>query len=133
MKKVFDNIAIFQSVVPAVITASANGSSVDTKGYNDGMVQIIAGAIDLTSANETYVFTVEESDDGSTGWVAVSGLTSSVTANNQLKELRLADLNLARKRYLRVVATLGGTTPSFAGAAVLVLGNPMQGPVANAA
>lgn len=133
MKKVFDNIATFLSVVPAVITASANGSAVDTKGYTDGMVQIIAGAIDLTSGNETYVFTVEESDDGSTGWTAVSGLTSSVTANNQLKELRLAELNLARKRYLRVVATLGGTTPSFAGTAVIIAGNPIQGPVLNAA
>lgn len=132
MKKVFDNVAIFQSLVPAVITASANGSAVDTKGYNDGMVQILAGTIDLSSANETYAFSVEHSDDGSTGWTAVSGLTNTVTANNQAKEIRLAELNVVTKRYLRVVATLAGTTPSFAGACAIVLGNPVQGPVANA-
>ena len=132
MKKVFDNVAILQSLVPAVITATTNGSAVDTKGYNDGMVQILAGAIDLTSANETYTFSVEHSDDGSTGWTAVSGLTNTITANNQAKEIRLAELNVVTKRYLRVVATLAGTTPSFAGAAAIVLGNPVQGPVANA-
>ena len=86
MKKVFDNIAIAQSILPDVITASANGSAVDTLGYNDGMVQILAGTIDLASANETYTFSVEHSDDGSTGWTAVSGLTNTVTANNQTKE-----------------------------------------------
>jgi len=132
MKRVFDNVEVKQSVVPAVITASANGSAVDTLGFTDGMVEIIAGAIDLVSTNETYVFTVEESDDGSTGWVAVSGASTAITANNQLKEIRLAELNLTRKRYLRVVATLGGTTPSFAGAGVIVLGNKQSGPVGNA-
>lgn len=132
MKRVFDNVEVKQSVVPAVITASANGSAVDTLGFNDGMAQIIAGTIDLSSANETYVFTVEESDDGSTGWVAVSGASAAITANNQLKEIRLAELNLARKRYLRVVATLGGTTPSFAGVGAIVLGNKVAGPVGNA-
>lgn len=132
MKKVFDNIAIAQSLVPAVITSSTNGSAVDTLGYNDGMVQILAGTIDLASADETYAFSVEHSDDGSTGWTAVSGLTNTVTANNQTKEIRLAELNIVTKRYLRVVATLAGTTPSFAGCACIVLGNPTKGPVGNA-
>ena len=131
MKKVFDNIAIAQSLVPAVITSTTNGSAVDTKGYTDGMVQILAGTIDVSSGNETYAFSVEQSDDGSTGWTAVSGLTNTVTANNQAKEIRLAELNVALKRYLRVVATLGGTTPSFAGACAIVLGNPLQAPVVN--
>ena len=129
--RVFDNIEVKQSLVPAVITSTTNGSAVDTLGYHDGMVEILAGTIDVSSGNETYAFSVEHSDDGSTGWTAVSGLTNTVTANNQTKEIRLAELNLTLKRYLRVVATLGGTTPSFAGAACVVLGNPTKGAVGN--
>lgn len=132
MKKVFDNVAIIPSIQPSTITSSTNGAAVDTQGYNDGMVQILAGDIDTSSGNETYAFSVEHSDDGSTGWAAVSGLTNTVIADNTQKEIRLAELNVAIKRYVRVVATLAGTTPSFLGTAVVVLGNPHQGPVDNA-
>jgi len=132
MKKVFDNIAIIPSIQPVTITASTNGAAVDTQGYNDGMVQILAGDIDTASGNETYAFSVEDSLDGSTGWAAVSGLTNTVIADNTQKEIRLAELNVVTKRYIRVVATLGGTTPSFLGCAVVVLGNKNNSPVGNA-
>jgi len=130
--KVFDNIAVVASLVPATRTADANGVAVDTQGYTDGMLQVIAGDIDLANADETYAVTVEESDDGSTGWVAVSGASTTVTADNQLKEIRLAELNLTRKRYLRAVLDVGGTTPSIPGTAVFVLGGKARGPVGNA-
>lgn len=132
MKHVFDDTLVRTSLPPAVITASANGSAVDTKGYDNGMVEVLAGVIDVSSGNETYVFTLEESDDGSTGWVAVSGISISITANSQEKEARITGLNVARKRYLRVVATLGGTTPSFAGVGAIVLGGAQSQPVGNA-
>lgn len=132
MQKVFDNVAIKQSLLPAVITSSTNGTGVDTLGFNDGMVQVLAGAIDLTTTDETYAFKVQDSDDNST-FADVSGLTTTVTAANQVKEIRLAELNLVLKRYVRVVATLAGTTPSFAGAACIVLGNKEGSPVGNAA
>lgn len=132
MRRVFDNIEVKASLPLATITATTNGSGVDTLGYTDGMVQIVAGAIDLASGNETYTFSVEESDDNST-FTAVSGLTTTVTANSQLKEIRLAELNLTRKRYIRVVGTLAGTTPSFAGVGLVVLGNKQNAPVGNAA
>lgn len=132
MRSVFDNILVQSSLVPATRTASANGTAVDTKGYSDGMLVVSAGDIDLASADETYVFTVEESDDGSTGWTAVSGISVAITADNQVKEARLADLNLTRKRYLRAVLTVGGTTPSIPGVASIVLGRGASGAVGNA-
>lgn len=132
MNSVFDNILVQASLVPATRTANANGTAVDTKGYSDGMLVVSAGDIDLASADETYVFTVEESDNGSTGWTAVSGISVAITADNQVKEARLADLNLARKRYLRAVLTVGGTTPSIPGEASIVLGRGASGAVGNA-
>jgi len=131
MKKVFDNVKPVVSLVPAVRTASANGTGVDTKGYRDGMAVINAGTIDLASGNETYTFSIEESDDNST-FTAVSGLTNTVTANDQVKEIRLSDLNVTRKRYLRVVLTTAGTTPSIAGSATILLGLGASNAVGNA-
>ena len=130
--KVFDNILVQASLVPATRTASANGTGVDTRGYHDGMVVISAGDIDLTTGDETYTFTVEESDDNST-FVAISGLSNTITADNQVKEIRLSDLNGGtRKRYLRVVLTAAGTTPSIPGAAFIVLGEGESNAVGNA-
>lgn len=131
--KVFDNVLVQASLVPATRTANANGTAVDTKGYHNGMLVVTAGDIDLANADETYVVSVEESDDGSTGWAAISGVTATITADNQVKEARLADLNGGtRKRYLRAVLTVGGTTPSIPGAALIVLGEPESGAVGNA-
>jgi len=132
MNSVFDNILCTASLVPATRTASANGTAVDTRGYSDGMIVVTAGDIDLANADETYTFTVEESEDGSTGWTAVSGISITITADNQTKEARLADLNLTRDRYLRAVLTAAGTTPSIPGTAFFVLGRGASGAVGNA-
>lgn len=128
MRSIYDAVNVLQSLVPATRTASANGTAVDTFGYNTAVAVINAGDIDLANADETYAFSIEESADGSTGWVAVSGATTTITADNQVKKIRLEDLGVTRKRYLRVVATLGGTTPSWPGSAVLVFGRAFRDP-----
>lgn len=131
MSKVFDNILVVASLVPATRTADANGTGVDTKGFNDAMMVVTVGDIDLANADETYVVNLEESDDNST-FTAVSGFTITITADNTTKELRIPDLNLTRKRYLRAVLDVGGTSPSIPGTAFFVLGEPFSGPVGNA-
>lgn len=130
---VFDNIKVTPSLaVAAARTADANGTAVDTKGYTNGMLVVDGTDIDLANADETYAVKVQESDDGSTGWTDVSGATTSITADGQVKEIRLAELNVTTKRYLRAVLDVGGTTPSFLGAAYFVLGGKASGPVDNA-
>lgn len=129
--KVFDNILVNASLVPATRTADANGTGIDTKGYNDAMMVVAVGDIDLASTDETYVVNLEESDDNST-FAAVSGYSITITADNQVKELRIPNLNTTRKRYLRAVLDVGGTTPSIPGTALIILGEPFAGPVGNA-
>jgi hypothetical protein len=129
--KVFDRILVIPSFVPIVKTADANGTGVDTRGYSDGMLSVIAGDIDLTTGDETYVINLEESDDNST-FTAVSGYSITITADNQAKELRIADLNVTRKRYLRAVLDVGGTTPSIPICASFILGEKHTLPVGNA-
>jgi len=128
MENVYDNVKSVVSLVPAVRTANANGTGVDTQGYSNGKVVISAGDIDLTTGDETYTFSVEDSADNSS-FAAVSGLTTTVTADNQTKNIRLSNLNLTLRRYIRVVLTVAGTTPSIPVSAVLELGQPVSGPV----
>lgn len=131
MSKVFDNILVVASLVPATRTADANGTGVDTKGFNDAMMVVTVGDLDLASTDETYVINLEESDDNST-FAAVSGFSITMTADNTTKELRIPNLNTTRKRYLRAVLDVGGTTPSIPGTALFVLGEPFSAPVGNA-
>jgi len=126
--KLFDNIKAVPSIVPAVYTADENGAAVDTRGYRDGMLVVNAGDIDLANADETYVVELEESDDNST-WTDVATISVTITADDEVGVARIAELNVARKRYLRAVLNVGGTTPSFPGGAVILLGEAASNPV----
>lgn len=127
MKSVYDNIKVLASLVPAVRTADANGSTVDALGYNSGQAVIVAGDIDLTTGDETYALKVQHSSDDST-WADVSGATTTVTADNQVKVIRLDGIGTSINRYLRVVLDVGGTTPSIPCSAVINLGRGFAGP-----
>lgn len=130
MKSVYDAVKFLASLVPAVRTADENGSAIDTKGFGSAVLTVSAGDIDTTSGNETYAFNVEESDDGSTGWAAISGASVAVTADNDVKLIRLEGLNTgSRKRYLRAVLDVGGTTPSIPCSAVFALSRAYNEPV----
>lgn len=125
--KLFDNVKAVASLVSATRTADANGTGVDTQGYRDAMLVVQAGDIDTVSTDETYVVELQESDDNST-FSNVATISVTITADNQTGVARIPELNVARKRYLRAVLNVGGTTPSIAGSAVFLLGEAYRGP-----
>lgn len=127
MSKVYDNIKVSVTLDPEERTASENGSTVDTQGYHDAMAVLEVGAVSGTSP--TLDVKLQESDDDST-WSDVSGYTfTQVTATDSSQVLRIENLNTTRSRYLRLVATIAGTSPSFDSCAVILLGEPESGPV----
>ena len=128
MKSVYDNIKVLASLVPATRTADANGSSVDALGYNSAQAVIVAGDIDLTDTDETYAFKVQHSSDNSS-WSDVTGATTTVTADNQVKVIRLDGIGTSISRYLRIVLDVGGTSPSIPCSGVFNLGRAFRGPV----
>ena len=127
MRSLYDAIKAVVSLVPATRTASANGTGVDTLGYNSALIVINAGDIDLTTGDETYAFKVQDSADNST-FADISGATTTVTADNQTKLIRVDGLGTSVDRYIRVVATLAGTTPSAPCDATVLLGNGYNKP-----
>ncbi|MEP2085068.1 MAG: hypothetical protein ABJP87_04410 [Bauldia litoralis] len=128
MRHLYDNTKVVASLVPATRTADANGTGIDTKGYENAMLVVSAGDIDLANADETYVVELEESDDNST-FTDATGFDVTITADNEVGVVRIPNLNTTRKRYLRAVLNVGGTTPSFPGNAVFLLGGGDSGPV----
>jgi hypothetical protein len=133
MRSVYDAIKSAVSLVPATRTADATGSVVDTAGYNSAKLVVAAGALDNADNNETYVVKVQEGNlaDGSDA-VDVPGLSITldrVADDNTVKNLRIEGLGTSRKRYLRAVLNVGGTTPSAAISAVFELGRAYSEPV----
>ncbi|GIW70326.1 MAG: hypothetical protein KatS3mg101_1073 [Patescibacteria group bacterium] len=127
MRSVYDAIKALVTLRPQAITANANGISVDTQGYNSAAVILEVGAVSGT--NPTLDVKLQESADGST-WADISGATfAQVTAANNSQILRVEGLGTSRKRYIRAVATVGGTSPSFNTACEVLLGRAYKEPV----
>lgn len=105
------NTSLFElSLVPATRTSSANGTGVDLLTAEGPFFALLSvGDIDLASADETYAFKIQESTDNST-FTDITGATfTAVTADNAKQ---IINVDNRSKRYVRAVATLGGTTPS---------------------
>jgi hypothetical protein len=137
MSKLFDNLSVQQSLDAEAYTgATTGGHLVDTQGYEDGMLVVVAGDITCTTG-DTYRVKVSECDttDGQfsdTGiYVDFTGASGSAAGGNaaEAKVARISQLNVARKRYLRVDLAMTATTTAWEGSGIIVLGNKVSGPV----
>lgn len=93
---------------PQALTASANGASGDMI-IGDGPCFAIQQVGTVSGTSPTLAGKIQESSDGST-WSDISGATfTTVTASTNNQAITFE----RTKRYLRYVATIGGTSPSF--------------------
>jgi hypothetical protein len=117
-----------QSLLPINRNAAANGSGVDTLGFNSACVVFSTGAIGGT-ATPTFTFEVQESSDN-VSFTAVAdadirGVEPVVTAANQVATVGY----IGNKRYIRaILKTVAGTSPTLDCAAVILLGHPTNAP-----
>ena len=106
-----DGVDILTLFGAAARTASANGTGVDALDY-EGKAQVILTSTAGTGTSPTLAMKLQDSDDNSS-FSDVAGATfTQVTNAAAAMEGIGVDLN-ATKRYLRAVATIGGTSPSF--------------------
>ena len=111
---VANNAILGAGLAPQTITASANGSSADMIN-GDGPCFAIQQIGAVSGTSPTLAGKIQESTDGST-WTDVSGATfTTVTSSTNTQAITFE----RTKRYLRYVATVGGTSPSFAVAALV--------------
>lgn len=112
-------VAVANTILPALRTASVTGSTVDLLGFRTAMFVVQVG--DVTDG--TYTFAFEESDDNSS-WGAVAGgnLSGSATAADSTHKNTLYEVGyLGSKRYIRCSATASGSpaTGGTVGAVVI--------------
>lgn len=131
---VMDQVVVKQSLSPAIRTnGTANGVAVD-RAANGGMQEAVVLVCTGTVTDGSHAITLEESDDGSTGWTAVAAaqlqgsLPTALAANDDtVYEVGVR----ATKRYLRVVGTTSGATTGGAFFASVILGAPRFSPVSH--
>ena len=130
MKTVAENIKVLASLGPDALTANTDGTVVDTMGFDNLQAVIAAGTIDTHDTDETYAVKLQEgaADDGS-DMADVAGASVTITESSQIKTIGVNGLGTgSRKRYMRLVLTVGGTTPSIALAGLFNLGRAAQNP-----
>jgi hypothetical protein len=130
MSKIFDNVLVKYTLDAEVYTTDTDATDyVDTLGFSDGMLLVAAGDI-ATTTGDVYTVTVWECDT-TNGTYATTGIavTFQNTDDNELRTARIANLNTTRMRYLKAKLTMTGTTLSWEGAAMILLGEGDSGPV----
>lgn len=128
-------------MTPAAKTATDNGNNVDTKGFNDAELIVLAGAInpDGAATDQHYTVRVQDSSDQSS-WSNVTDVDgnnievvahpSSNDISNTVHALRIGQLGRLN-RYLRARIEIEGTTPSATIGAAIALGRAFDEPVGN--
>lgn len=116
MRDLYNNLAVAQSVAPAVQTATATGTAVDLLGFNSAMIVINCGAI---AGSGNFTPKLQESDDNSTFTdVAAGDLHGSfVSALAAATVYKVGYRGV--KRYIRPVLTLNSGTSIAAGVTVI--------------
>lgn len=100
---------------PATVAANGNGTAVDVSKY-ESLVLLHAVAA-ITAGTNTIK--LQHSDDGSTGWTDVPN-AAFPALDGSTKEASLLFNSDRFKKFVRVVDTVGGTSPTGVRSVVLV-------------
>lgn len=134
MRKLFDNLSAQVSLNAEAMTAATTGATIiDTQGYEDAMLIVVAGDITCTTG-DTYRVKVFEGDTtaslADTGiYVDFAGASGAAAGENTVKVARISQLNVVRKRFLRVDLAMTATTTAWEGAGIILLGGKASGPI----
>lgn len=94
----------------APLTASTNGPAINLAGL-EGNVEIIGRVSAPTGTAPTLSLQLQNSADGSTNWQNVGSPLAALTTAAQTLSANLNPFGCLQ--YVRVIATVGGTTPAY--------------------
>jgi hypothetical protein len=104
----------------STLTTNATGPAVSLAGL-EGNVEVIARCGNPGNGTGTISFQLQTSADGSTNWQNVGPVLAAFTTASGTVAANLNPVGC--QQYIRCVATVGGTSPSFP-ACVLGIGTP---------
>jgi hypothetical protein len=105
-----DQLQVIDLLPVAAVTATGNATSVDLQAL-DGEIAIIMDSAAGTGTTPTLNVKLQDSDDNS-AFADVSGAAfTQVAASASVQKMSINKDEI--RRYVRIVKTVGGTTPSF--------------------
>lgn len=100
---------VIQLIPNAAITSTTTGTGVDVSGYT-GTMQVVLAASAFGGTTPTCAVKLQSSADNS-DWADISGATfTGVTDAADLTQMISVKVD-EQPKYIRAVATLGGTSP----------------------
>lgn len=119
MSRLIARLSIAALGVAAAMTATTNGPAVDVSRFT-GLAKVVLNSSAMGAAATTSNTKLQHSADGATNWADVpSGVFAQVTnAAASLQEVTLNTDSL--RKFVRVVDTLAGTTPTVTRSVSLV-------------
>lgn len=120
-----DGVDLVTLFAVAARTSTANGTGADVLDY-EGKATVILGSAAGSGTSPTLDVKVQDSDDNSTFADIAGAVFTQVTGAGASNQAIGVGLNAAR-RYVRAVATIGGTSPSFSCGVWLLAKKKYQG------
>lgn len=111
MFKDLGSVVLQNLLATAARTTTANGTGVDLKDFI-GQAALILDSAAGTGTTPTLDLKLQDSDDNST-FADVSPAVAFVQVVAGASQQRVGVDCDALRRYVRIVSTIGGTTPSF--------------------
>lgn len=121
-----DALVVTELTPNEAVAATENGVALNIRRFI-GRLGILLHSLAGTGTTPTLNVTIEDSPDGSTGWLAISGAAFAEvddTAGGSHQTITI-DANAARP-FIRAVSTIAGGTPSFT-YGTSIYGRPDQG------
>lgn len=119
----YGDLTIAQSIKPQAVTATANGSSVDTLGYGAVTALLSAGVI----TDGTHAVKLQDSDDNSKFADVTGAIFANLTSAESNSVQRLGYTGF--KRYVRAVTTVTEATAGGIYAVDILLSEPTNAPL----
>tara|TARA_S200000501_G_scaffold110296_1_gene103625 strand:- start:7484 stop:7867 length:384 start_codon:yes stop_codon:yes gene_type:complete len=111
IQQTLEKLEVFSCVATAAVTSTATSAAIDLLEY-DGDVSLILTSAAGTGSSPTLDVKVQDSDASGGTYGDLSGATfTQVTGSVSMQVITFCKDEA--KRYIKIVQTIGGSTPSF--------------------
>lgn len=111
IQQALEKLELFSCVATAAVTSTATSAAIDLKEY-DGDVSLILTSAAGTGSSPTLDVKVQDSDASGGTYGDLSGAAFTQVTNAVSMQVITFSKDEA-KRYIKIVQTVGGSTPSF--------------------
>ena len=111
IQQALEKLQLFSCVATAAVTSTATSAAIDLKEY-DGDVSLILTSAAGTGSSPTLDVKVQDSDASGGTYGDLSGAAFTQVTDSASMQVITFSKDEA-KRYIKIVQTLGGSTPSF--------------------